>query len=179
MEAEDFNRPSIEDESEKIEHEAEEAKDDASFNLPGRVLLVEDNPVNLRVAQRLLKLIGVRYSTATNGKEALDTLERQHCDAVLLDCQMPDMDGYDVTRAIRFWELAEKRPRLPIVAMTAHAMAGDREKCLAVGMDDYLAKPLKKEVLEDKLRKWLAPSADPDTDTKVAPIRPAEERGSA
>ncbi|TDJ31951.1 MAG: response regulator [Gammaproteobacteria bacterium] len=176
MEAEDFNRPS---EPEELEFEdTVESQDDASFNLPGRVLLVEDNPVNLRVAQRLLKLIGVRYSTATNGKEALDTLERQHCDAVLLDCQMPDMDGYDVTRAIRFWELAEKRPRLPIIAMTAHAMAGDREKCLAVGMDDYLAKPLKKDVLEDKLRKWLTGADDPETDSTVAAIHPAQERGS-
>jgi signal transduction histidine kinase/CheY-like chemotaxis protein/HPt (histidine-containing phosphotransfer) domain-containing protein len=120
------------------------------------VLLVEDNAVNRQVAQRLLSLIGVTYEHAENGKVALEAIERNVFDAVLMDCQMPVMDGYAATRAIRRLEAEGKRGgRLSVIAMTANAMAGDREKCLAAGMDDYMSKPLNRALLEQTLRKYL------------------------
>jgi signal transduction histidine kinase/CheY-like chemotaxis protein/HPt (histidine-containing phosphotransfer) domain-containing protein len=120
------------------------------------VLLVEDNHVNLQVAQRLLSLIKVRFEAAENGKIALELLQKNTYTAVLMDCQMPIMDGYLATKAIRKAEASgERAGRIPIIAMTANAMAGDREKCLASGMDDYLSKPLSRAVLEQTLGKWI------------------------
>ncbi len=128
----------------------------------GHVLLVEDNAVNRQVAQRLLGLIGVTFDVAENGKQALERLDAASYDAVLMDCQMPIMDGYTATRGVRKLEIDGKRPkRMPIVAMTANAMAGDREKCLAAGMDDYMSKPLNRALLEQTLRKWLPPGLKP------------------
>ena len=101
------------------------------------MLLVEDNRVNRQVAQRLLTLIGVSFVSAENGKEALDALDRARFDAVLMDCQMPVMDGYTATRILRQREAETAGKHVPIIAMTANAMAGDREKCLDAGMDDY------------------------------------------
>jgi len=120
-----------------------------------RILLVEDNPVNLMVAQRLLQVLGYACETAGNGQVALDKLEAEHYDLVLMDCQMPVLDGYMATR--RWRELEEERKperRLPIVAMTANAMAGDRKKCLDAGMDDYLAKPVTRSDLERCITRW-------------------------
>jgi len=122
--------------------------------LAGHVLLVEDNPVNRQVAQRLLTLLGLSFAVAENGKEALDLLDQQHFDATLMDCQMPVMDGYTATRIRRQKESTGAR-RLPIIAMTANAMAGDRDKCLKAGMDDYMSKPLNRALLEQTLRRWL------------------------
>jgi signal transduction histidine kinase/CheY-like chemotaxis protein/HPt (histidine-containing phosphotransfer) domain-containing protein len=128
----------------------------------GHVLLVEDNAVNRQVAQRLLGLIGVTFDVAENGKQALERLEAANYDAVLMDCQMPIMDGYTATRGVRKLEGEGKRPkRMSIIAMTANAMAGDREKCLAAGMDDYMSKPLNRALLEQVLRKWLPPGIKP------------------
>ena len=129
--------------------------------LEGHVLLVEDNPVNRQVAQRLLSLIGLSFVIAENGKEALEKLDQHAFDAVLLDCQMHVMDGYTATRIRRQKEKGETQGssllrRVPIIAMTANAMAGDREKCLAAGMDDYMSKPLNRALLEQTLRRWLA-----------------------
>jgi len=126
----------------------------------GHVLLVEDNAVNRQVAQRLLSLVGVSFEIAENGKEALDRLEHGQFDAVLMDCQMPILDGYGATRAVRRLESdGARKGHVPIVAMTANAMAGDREKCLAAGMDDYMSKPLNRALLEQMLRKWLPKTA--------------------
>jgi CheY-like chemotaxis protein/HPt (histidine-containing phosphotransfer) domain-containing protein len=119
------------------------------------VLLVEDNPVNRQVAQRLLTLTGLTLDCAENGKEAIDLLQKGAYDAVLMDCQMPVMDGYSATRERRAIESAGRLQRIPIIAMTANAMVGDREKCLASGMDDYLSKPLNRALLEETLRRWL------------------------
>ena len=127
--------------------------------LKGQLLLVEDNPVNLMVAQRLITLTGLHCETAENGEQALEKLERGHYDIVLMDCQMPVMDGYTATRAWRENEEENGLHRLPIIAMTANAMAGDRQKCLEAGMDDYLSKPVSRELLEQTLRTWLLHSA--------------------
>ncbi len=123
--------------------------------LSGHVLLVEDNPVNRQVAQRLLALTGVTLDAAENGREAVERLASGRYDAVLMDCQMPIMDGYTATRHWREQEAAEGRPRMPIIAMTANAMVGDREKCIDAGMDDYLSKPLNRALLEQTLKGWL------------------------
>ena len=139
--------------------------------LRGHVLLVEDNPVNRQVAQRLLTLAGLSTDSAENGREAVDKIAAHRYDAVLMDCQMPLMDGYSATRHIRATETEYSLPHLPIIAMTANAMVGDREKCLACGMDDYLSKPLNRALLEDTLRRWLP--AVPAGDAIVAPATPA------
>ena len=120
-----------------------------------RILLVEDNPVNLMVAQRLLQILGVDCDTAGNGQVALEKMEAGDYDLILMDCQMPVLDGYSATR--RWRELEQQRNatrRLPIVAMTANAMAGDRQKCLDAGMDDYLAKPVSRQELEQCVNRW-------------------------
>ena len=124
----------------------------------GHVLLVEDNPVNRQVAQRLLTLLGLSFAIAENGKEALEKVEQNAFDAILMDCQMPIMDGYTATRIRRQKESAGAK-RLPIIAMTANAMAGDRDKCLNAGMDDYMSKPLNRALLEQTLRRWLPAGA--------------------
>jgi len=109
------------------------------------------------VALIMLKKLGIAADTASNGIEALEALERGRYDLVLMDMQMPDMDGTEATRIIRELEIkAASRPiPVPIVAMTAYAMQGDREKCLAAGMDDYLAKPVTVASLSSMLEKWL------------------------
>ncbi|HWS27188.1 MAG TPA: ATP-binding protein [Xanthomonadales bacterium] len=140
---------------------AQAASQDATADAPqakltGHALLVEDNPVNRQVAQRLLSLIGISYDVAENGKEAFDMMmASNHFDVVLMDCQMPVMDGYTATRSRRTLEQERSIARIPIIAMTANAMAGDREKCLASGMDDYMSKPLNRGLLEQTIRKWM------------------------
>ena len=114
---------------------------------PLRVLLAEDNPVNLRVARTVLEKQGHVVVEAHDGREALEHVRRNDCDVVLMDVQMPEMDGLDATRAIRELEVASGR-HVPIVGLTAHAMKGDRERCLSAGMDGYVAKPLRPAVLE-------------------------------
>jgi PAS domain S-box-containing protein len=117
-----------------------------------RVLLVEDNPINQELACDLLRRVGVLTEVAADGKEALAMLERGHFDAVLMDCQMPVMDGYEATRALR----ADARWReLPVIAMTANAMVGDRERVLAAGMNDHVAKPIKVDELFATLVRWV------------------------
>jgi CheY-like chemotaxis protein/HPt (histidine-containing phosphotransfer) domain-containing protein len=121
----------------------------------GKVLLVEDNPVNSSVAKRLLSRLGLSCVIAEHGGEALDCLERETFDLIFMDVQMPVMDGYAATRNIRHREADLDGRRIPIVAMTANAMAGDREKCLAAGMDDYIAKPVSAAKLRELIQVWL------------------------
>ncbi|HET7065912.1 MAG TPA: ATP-binding protein [Rudaea sp.] len=149
--------------------------------LSGHVLLVEDNDVNRQVAQRLLTLSGVSFSVAENGKEAVDALAERGFDAVLMDCQMPVMDGYTATRVLRQRETETGGARVPVIAMTANAMAGDREKCLGAGMDDYLSKPLNRALLEQTLRKWLRAGAPtrPDAAVRAAKSTPAAPPAAA
>lgn len=120
-----------------------------------RILLVEDNPVNLLVAQKLLAVLGFDADTATDGDAALSSMESTRYDMVFMDCQMPVLDGYAATRRWRAMETESGGRPVPIVAMTANAMAGDRERCLAAGMDDYLSKPVAREQLDACLQRWL------------------------
>ncbi|WP_261998089.1 ATP-binding protein [Stenotrophomonas sp. Ste96] len=145
---------------------------------PLRVLLVEDNSVNLLVAQRLLQVLGCEVETATQGEQALAALHARPFDVVLMDCQMPVLDGYDTTRRWRAHEAPRGTARLPIVAMTANAMAGDRERCLQAGMDDYLSKPINRETLQAVLARWGSAMADdpavqPPSLPQHAPAPPA------
>ncbi len=124
-----------------------------------RILVVEDNAVNQRVAAALIDRVGHSCEIANDGKEAISALRRIPFDLVLMDCQMPVMDGYEASRAIRELE-TRIGGHIPIVAMTANAMEGDREKCLAAGMDDYIAKPVTSKELYAKLEHWLDRSRD-------------------
>jgi signal transduction histidine kinase/ActR/RegA family two-component response regulator len=119
-----------------------------------RILLVEDNPANLRVTQALLETLGCEVRTAINGKQAVEAYRESVYDLVLMDCQMPEMDGYQATQLIRQIESILQRST-PIVALTAHAMDGSREECLAAGMNDQLSKPLTLAALTSKLLEWL------------------------
>ncbi|HET6435809.1 MAG TPA: ATP-binding protein [Xanthomonadaceae bacterium] len=144
----------------KRAEDTDSAEDDAPVgHVPHvRVLLVEDNPVNLMVGQRLLGVLGAECDTAGNGEAALMRMSAARYDLVLMDCQMPVMDGYTATRRWRACEQADGGGQhLPIIAMTANAMAGDRQKCLDAGMDDYLAKPVTRGELERCLRRWRRP----------------------
>ena len=126
-----------------------------------RVLVVEDNAANLKLTVRLVERLGYQADVAANGADAVSMIERKEYDAVLMDCQMPEMDGYEATKLIRKAETAARH--LPIVAMTADALSGDRERCIAAGMDDYISKPLKLHVVAAVLGRWLSHSTAPST----------------
>jgi len=125
-----------------------------------RALVVEDNRVNQRLAIRMLDRIGIQADVAGNGREAVEMFQRSIYQLILMDCQMPEMDGYEATRAIRTLEGAVRRAA--IIAMTADAMVGTREQCLASGMDDYITKPVKPDALSQVVRSWTARLACPD-----------------
>jgi signal transduction histidine kinase/ActR/RegA family two-component response regulator len=125
-----------------------------------RVLLVEDNAINRKVAQRVLENLGCEVDLAVDGEKAIECCVRQRYDAVLMDCQMPNVDGYTATGRIRLRERSQDY-RVPIIALTAHAMTGDRERCLAAGMDDYLTKPLQVQELARVLARWISGPVHP------------------
>jgi PAS domain S-box-containing protein len=127
-----------------------------------KLLLAEDNLVNQRVAVAVLKKLGLKADLAVNGLEALEAATRTDYDLILMDCQMPEMDGFQATRKIREMEAGNRR--VPILAMTANAMQGDRERCLEAGMDDYLAKPVAILDLKEALHRWLSPAAAATTE---------------
>ncbi len=129
-----------------------------------RILLVEDNKVNKLVALGILDKLGFSADTADNGREAIDMMEAVSYDIVFMDVQMPVMDGYQTTMAIRAGKTKAANPNVPIIAMTAHAMKGDREKCLQVGMDDYISKPISPRKLSKVLEKW-----QPQAQAKLQP----------
>jgi CheY-like chemotaxis protein len=129
----------------------------------GRILLVEDNSVNQEVTLGMLSIFGCGADVAGNGREALDAIAVKEYDLVLMDCQMPVMDGYAATRALRALEKETGGKHLTVVALTANAMQGDSDSCLTVGMDDYLSKPFTIQRLGDMLAKWL-PAGNSPTD---------------
>jgi two-component system, sensor histidine kinase and response regulator len=126
-----------------------------------RVLLVEDNPVNQEVARAMLENFGIEAVSASNGEEALEKLAAERYEVVLLDCQMPKLDGYATATRFREWEKENQRSRTPIVALTANALSGDDEKCFAAGMDRYLSKPFTNDQLYQVLESFGSESIQP------------------
>jgi two-component system, sensor histidine kinase and response regulator len=135
-----------------------------------RVLLAEDNRVSQRVALSLLQKMGLRADAVANGAEALAALDRTPYDLVLMDVEMPEMDGLEATAAVRDRERSGDR-RIPIIAMTAHDRQEDRERCLAAGMDDYVSKPIDRRLLEEVLSRW-APRHEAPTTTRTMQEEP-------
>ncbi len=140
-----------------------------------RILLVEDNAINQKVALAILDKLGYRSEVAANGFEALDSLKKMPFDLIVMDCEMPEMDGYEATRNIRAWKDStsddlQRKGSIPIIAMTAHALEGSRQKCLDAGMDDFLAKPVSPQSLAEILKKWL-PVEDSEEESGIVKHR--------
>jgi PAS domain S-box-containing protein len=140
---------------------------------PSRILVAEDNPTNQTVALAILRRLGHRADAVANGEEAITALQQIPYDLVLMDCQMPVLDGYAATRRIRQPGNGVRTPDLPIIAMTANAMQGDREKCLLAGMNDYLPKPVQPAALAEILSRWLPASEAAPPPPAPAPTGPA------
>ena len=151
---------------------------EAQADVRNRVLVAEDNPINQKVAAKMLGKLGCRVDVVANGREAVEAVAQLPYDVVFMDCQMPEMDGFDATREIRRLEAIDKGQevpesdtsgrsaratrRIPIVAMTANAMAGDRERCLTAGMDDFVSKPVQSQMLQAVLQRWLGVPRSPE-----------------
>jgi signal transduction histidine kinase/CheY-like chemotaxis protein len=180
---EDPTSPPVEQEAPEETH-VTPAKPVDVQDISETILLVEDNEVNLKVAQKLIDYIGFPFDVAENGMVALNKAKKTRYRLILMDCQMPVMDGYFCTKRIRKYEANHNLNHTPIIAMTANAMLGDKEKCLDAGMDDYMSKPLNRYVLEKTLKKWdpfehqktqqkPTPETKPTVDLKhVAAINP-------
>lgn len=136
--------------------------------LRGRILSVEDNEVNQMIANAILTNLGLVVTNARDGAHAIELFADNDYDLLLMDCEMPGMDGYEASRRIRALEARTARPRTPIIAVTAHALTGDREECLKAGMDDYLSKPVSERRMADVLARWL-PSSDGLDGTPATP----------
>jgi CheY-like chemotaxis protein len=136
----------------------------AEVRFSGKVLLAEDNLINQKVAGMMLRGFGLSVDVVSNGLQAIEALSGNIYKLVLMDCQMPEMDGYDASRKIREYEASSffgnEKTHIPIIALTAHAMKGDCELCIAAGMDDYLSKPFNREQLAETLGRWLSPVKD-------------------
>jgi two-component system, sensor histidine kinase and response regulator len=140
----------------------------------GRILLAEDNPINQKVAATLLQRAGYSVDVVENGLQAVEAVRGKAYNLVLMDVQMPELDGLDATRKIR--ENEDKQTHLSIIAMTAHALKGDRERCLAAGMDDYLSKPLEPTEVLETIERWMSKdSAAPEPKAAAAGAEPAAE----
>ncbi|MBK7663719.1 MAG: response regulator [Sterolibacteriaceae bacterium] len=150
------------------------------------VLLVEDNPVNQEVAGTILRRFGCRVSVAGGGNDGASMATSSHFDVVLMDCQMPEVDGYEATRRIRAWEttqlsVGQPARRIPIIALTANAMRGSREICLAAGMDDFISKPFNRSALQAMLERWTLPNQPgelAESDASIAPTAAMAEDGA-
>ena len=147
-------------------------------HIHGRILMAEDNGVNQFVARNVLKSIGCDFEIVANGQDALLAVQGGHYDMVLMDCQMPVMDGYDATRAIRTWEASQAHaagsvPHIPIVALTANALVGDADICRAAGMDDHLPKPYSRKQLIALMTRWLPAKLVENAPVQARPEAPA------
>ena len=141
-----------------------------------QVLVVEDNAVNQKVALGQLRMLGLEGRVASSGAEAMAALRGGGYDLVLLDCQMPDLDGYEVAKEIR--RIEEGGRRIPIVAMTAYVLDGERERCIAAGMDDYLSKPVSTARLGEAMGRWMKmPEPSLENSAMMAPPAPRQGRG--
>ena len=138
----------------------------------GKILLAEDNPTNQLVALGLLKKMGLSAEIAENGQRALEMLQAQAYDLVLMDVQMPELDGHEATRRWRQWEASHSQTQVPIIALTAHAMRGDQQRCEAAGMDDYLSKPIRPQALMAALQRWLPLNPHAKTKKQSANVSP-------
>jgi two-component system, sensor histidine kinase len=146
--------------------------------LKGRVLSVEDNEVNQMIASAMLTNLGLTVVNARNGVHAIELYGANEFDLVLMDCEMPGMDGYEASRRIRALEAQTSRPRTPIIAVTAHALTGDREECLKAGMDDYLSKPVSERRMADVLIRWLSTDeVSSGVATSPSPLEPERAWG--
>ncbi len=143
----------------------------AAFN-GAQVLLVEDNPINVLVATELLESYGCGVTPAGNGLEALALINERDFDLIFMDCQMPEMDGFEASAAIRGMELKQALDRTPIIALTANAMQADRDRCLSAGMDDFMTKPVSQASFEHMLSKWLPDKFSASEEPPVAPSLP-------
>ena len=144
------------------------------LRVQGNILLAEDNVINQEVALAVLVSEGYRVTVVDNGKKALDAHAQSPFDLILMDCQMPEMDGYEASRQIREIERRSNAKRIPIIALTANAMSQDREECLNAGMDDYLSKPYGRLQMQDMLNRWLPPAVPGQTQAeKLASAAPA------
>jgi len=175
-------------ETSRVAHRQEQEAEALKHIRGAHVLLVEDNEINQQVAREILEGAGLNVTLATNGQEAIDAIQKNEYDAVLMDVQMPVMDGYTATRKIREWEtevrsqktegrnedstLSPQSSALPIIAMTAHAMAGDADKSIAAGMSDHVTKPIDPDQLFATLQKWIKPVAERTVVQKL-PVRDA------
>jgi CheY-like chemotaxis protein/HPt (histidine-containing phosphotransfer) domain-containing protein len=155
----------------RAEARVEEPRSEAHAAAPSMVLVVDDDPVNRRVAVALLGELGISAAEAESGHAAIAELSRNRADLVLMDCSMPEMDGYETTRRIRVGAAGASVSRTPIVAMTAYALEADRDRATAAGMDDYIAKPVTLETLSAVLDRVAALSPRP----LAAPPKPAAE----
>ena len=144
----------IETAASPVDEPAAEAPVNDAPATKARILVAEDNEINRKIAVLLLERLGYTADPVVNGIQAVQAASSIDYDLILMDCQMPEMDGYQATTEIRKLE-ASSHSHVPIVALTAHAMPGDREKCIESGMDDYIAKPYTLAILGAGLRKWL------------------------
>src|SRR5438105_3948902 len=143
----------------------------------GRILLVEDNVINQQVALGILQIQGYGVTVANNGREALEACAQDDFDLILMDCHMPEMDGFEATMEIRKGEQASRRKRVPIAALTANAMAQYRQECLNAGMDDHLSKPFSIQTMQEMVERWTPRSAA--AQAKSSQAAPASEQAAA
>ncbi|MCP5079314.1 MAG: response regulator [Psychromonas sp.] len=149
--------------------------DDTRLQFEANILVVDDNRTNQVVAQCILEGFGIEVKVANDGEQALLALQVDNYDLVLMDCQMPAMDGFEATKKIRHTASNVLNRDVPIVAMTANTMSGDRDKCIAVGMNDFIAKPVEVDKIMQTLQEWLPVQAHKDSEPQKKPTQTAED----
>ncbi len=144
------------------------------YHNDANILIVDDNDTNIMVAQDMLEVIGAKVTSAKNGLEAVKAISDKNFDLIFMDCHMPEMDGYEATRQIRRLRPQDRNYNIAIIAMTASAMVGDREKCLSCGMDDYMTKPIEIDLIQQKLQYWLHKDRNEEIDASLEEQKPPQ-----